>query len=106
MPATELPKSLNLALDALASSPMPPELDDLRTFHALLCTSADEMRRIGLPLERAIAGIKRLATERGIRDSHDRLITEAVLWCIDQYCFDQASIARLPTRSELRIAVG
>lgn len=46
---------------------------------------ADDMRRAGQPIERVIAHVKALASEAGVRETHDCLVTSAVLWAIDYY---------------------
>src|SRR5262249_27619006 len=44
--------------------------------------TAKEMRLAGRPIERVVTHVKSMATEAGIRESHDRLIADAVLWAI------------------------
>jgi hypothetical protein len=48
--------------------------------------TADDMRLAGRPIERVVAFIQSAATEAGIRESHDRLVQDALRWAIAYYC--------------------
>jgi hypothetical protein len=55
------------------------------SLYEAVTNTADDMRRAGQPIERVIAHVKALASEAGVRESHDCLVTSAVLWAIDYY---------------------
>jgi hypothetical protein len=57
----------------------------MKTLHLALRTTADDMRLAGRPIERVVAQVKSTAKSAGIRQSHDRIITAAVLWAIAYY---------------------
>jgi hypothetical protein len=70
--------------------------------------TANDMRLAGRPVERVVAHVKSLATETGIRDSHDRLVQDALLWAITYFCGEKTrfepnqSPARYSRRSNER----
>ena len=57
----------------------------LASLYAAVSETADRMRAADQPVERVIADVKALASEAGLRVSHNRLVTSAVLWAIDSY---------------------
>lgn len=79
-------ESVRQAFAGLAATSAPMAADDIRSLRAILLTATDDMKTSGMSLERVVAQIKGLATEAGIRQSHDRLITDAVNWCVDHFC--------------------
>jgi hypothetical protein len=85
MPAFHHTETLRQAFSAIAANSAPMEWEELQSLQPVVCGAAEAMKRAGVPLERAIARIKALATEVGIRRSHDRLVTNAVLWCIEEF---------------------
>jgi hypothetical protein len=50
--------------------------------------TANEMRLAGRPIERVVAHVKSMATDAGVRESHDRLVADAVLWAITYFYGD------------------
>ena len=68
-----------------------------RAIRRQVCDYADELKRLGLPPERVIVALKRLANEAGVvsmsrtiatpkaLDGHDKLLVDIVAWCIDRY---------------------
>ena len=46
---------------------------------------SEDMRLGGASIERVIVRIKTIASEAGVRETHARLVTSAVLWAIDYY---------------------
>ena len=83
---TQTVESVRQAFTGIAATTVPTKVEDIRSFRAVLCAATDDMKTSGMSLERVVAQIKGLATEAGIRESHDRLITEAVIWCVERYC--------------------
>ena len=67
--------------DAGAAIPQPC----LTALDVAVRRTANEMRLAGRPIERVVAHVKSMATEAGIRESHDRLIADAVLWAITYF---------------------
>ena len=53
--------------------------------HLALCNTAESMRVAGRPIERLVAHVKSMAGSAGIRESHDRIVADAVLWAIAYY---------------------
>jgi len=69
---------------AHAGDTIPPQC--LTAIDLALRQTADDMRLAGRPIERVVAHIQSVATEAGIRESHDRLVQDAVLWAITYSC--------------------
>ncbi len=64
--------------------------------HEALRTLADDMRRAGRPIERLVACVKSTATVAGIRESHDRIVADAVLSAIAYY-FGDENVGLIPS---------
>jgi hypothetical protein len=69
---------------AHAGDTIPPQC--LTAIDLALHQTADDLRRAGRPIERVVAHIQSVATEAGIRESHDRLVQDAALWAITYFC--------------------
>lgn len=81
-----------LALDALRDSlralaPKTPTLDsaDSERLHRDVCAAVDALRQREVPVERAIAIVRELATDAGFGRYGDGTLLQLVAWCIDQY---------------------
>ena len=77
-------RALLIAFKAVAADGTAPNGTRVSLYEALSET-ADEMRRAGQPIARVVAYVKALASEAGIRETHDRVLTHAVAWVIQYY---------------------
>jgi sulfur carrier protein ThiS len=68
-----------------------------REIQQQVCQYADKLKALGLPPERVIVAVKRVANEAGVRstarvvpstiilDGKDKLLVDIVGWCIERY---------------------
>jgi hypothetical protein len=68
-----------------------------REIRETVCEYVDQLKELGLPPERIIVAVKRLANEAGVRatsrlvatpatlEGADKLLVDMVAWCIERY---------------------
>jgi len=78
---------------------IPPQ--HLTALDLALRQTADDMRLAGRPIERVVAHIQSMATDAGIRESHDRLVHDAVLRAITYFCGEDR-FEPIPSRAQHR----
>jgi hypothetical protein len=93
--------SLLEAFRALASvgDTIPPH--HLAALDLAVRQTAGDMRLAGRSIERIVAHIQSVATEAGIRESHDRLVQDAVVWAI-AYCCGEDRFEPMPSPAQYR----
>jgi hypothetical protein len=79
-----------------AGASIPPHC--LTALDVAVRRTANEMRLAGRPIERVVAHVKSMAADAGIRESHDRLIADAVLWAIT-YFYGEDKFQPVPSPS-------
>ena len=82
---------------AEVSFPLPAPLE--REIQRQVCEYADELKGLGLPPERVIVAVKRVANEAGVSstsrivpsptllEGKDKLLVDMVGWCIERYYY-------------------
>lgn len=73
------------AFTAIADAGTEPTSTCLASLNEALRETADAMRAARQPIGRVVALVKALASDAGVRETHDRVVTNAVLWAIDYY---------------------
>lgn len=94
--------ALRHAFRAIAEGGIAPTSLSVPSLYLALSDAVDEMRKAGVSIERVVNRVKALASEAGIRETHDNLVTNAVLWSIDHYYRDEDTELLLRAKRERR----
>jgi hypothetical protein len=86
MPPALLQAALLQAFKTIAGADDAVTPRSVMALHLALSRTAENMRVAGQSIERLVAHVKSTATAAGVRESHDRIVTDAVLWAIAYYC--------------------
>ena len=79
---------------ANADATIPPHY--LTSLHVAVRRYAGRMWLADRPIEGVVAHVKSMAAEAGVRESHDRLVEDAVQWAIS-YFYGENSLEPIPS---------
>lgn len=90
--------AVRVSLERIVRTNAAPDDAGLRELKTRVCSTVDELRGLGWPIEGIIVRLKTVANEVGFaprgdrfgRD-RDRLMTDIVRWCVERYYPDDGS---------------